>query len=169
MLRVTCNIGLFLTNSVVLLLNVYFFFTVSFCPVRDLVSSQRAVSTSNTPSRNFFSTFLPQGRRTPGKPPQVTTGSSPSQVAVGRKEPPISQVKACWSSSAKLKSINFLERRAYQLPNSQITKPSVLPSWLGVWKSSFQMFWLNMSGAAAPLMPTRCYSKKNSTEVNEGK
>uniref|UniRef100_A0A3Q1HNV7 WD repeat-containing protein 91 n=1 Tax=Anabas testudineus TaxID=64144 RepID=A0A3Q1HNV7_ANATE len=59
----------------------------------DLVSSQRAVSTSTTPSRNFFSTFLPQGRRTPGKPPQVTTGSSPSQVTVSRKEPPTNQVK----------------------------------------------------------------------------
>ncbi|XP_070780560.1 WD repeat-containing protein 91 [Enoplosus armatus] len=54
----------------------------------DLVSSQRAVSTTTTPSRNFFSTFLPQGRRTPGKQPQFTTGSSPSQVAVGRKDPP---------------------------------------------------------------------------------
>uniref|UniRef100_A0A8C4EN42 WD repeat-containing protein 91 n=1 Tax=Dicentrarchus labrax TaxID=13489 RepID=A0A8C4EN42_DICLA len=53
----------------------------------DLVSSQRAVSTATTPSRNFFSTFLPQGRRTPGKLPQFTTGSSPSQVAVGRKDP----------------------------------------------------------------------------------
>ncbi|XP_029301218.1 WD repeat-containing protein 91 isoform X2 [Cottoperca gobio] len=54
----------------------------------DLVSSQRPVSTITTPSRNFFSTFLPQGRRTPGKLPQFTTGSSPSQVAVGRKDPP---------------------------------------------------------------------------------
>ncbi|XP_026153644.1 WD repeat-containing protein 91 [Mastacembelus armatus] len=57
----------------------------------EMVSSQRAASTVATPSRNFFSTFLPQGRRTPGKPPQVTTGSSPSQVAVGRKDPPTSQ------------------------------------------------------------------------------
>ncbi|XP_045922321.1 WD repeat-containing protein 91 isoform X2 [Micropterus dolomieu] len=54
----------------------------------DLVSSQRAVSTTTTPSRNFFSTFLPQGRRTPGKSPQFPSGSSPSQVAVGRKDPP---------------------------------------------------------------------------------
>ncbi|KAJ4926444.1 hypothetical protein JOQ06_008617 [Pogonophryne albipinna] len=52
----------------------------------DLVSSQRPVSTAITPSRNFFSTFLPQGRRTPGKLPQ-TSGSSPSQAAVGRKDP----------------------------------------------------------------------------------
>uniref|UniRef100_A0A7N8XUE7 WD repeat-containing protein 91 n=1 Tax=Mastacembelus armatus TaxID=205130 RepID=A0A7N8XUE7_9TELE len=62
----------------------------------EMVSSQRAASTVATPSRNFFSTFLPQGRRTPGKPPQVTTGSSPSQVAVGRKDPPTSQVRANW-------------------------------------------------------------------------
>uniref|UniRef100_A0A671V8K2 WD repeat-containing protein 91 n=1 Tax=Sparus aurata TaxID=8175 RepID=A0A671V8K2_SPAAU len=54
----------------------------------DLVSSQRAVSTGTTPSRNFFSTFLPQGRRTPVKPPQITAGTSPGQVAVGRKDPP---------------------------------------------------------------------------------
>ncbi|XP_019114160.1 WD repeat-containing protein 91 isoform X2 [Larimichthys crocea] len=54
----------------------------------ELVPSQRGVSTVTTPSRNFFSTFLPQGRRTPGKPSQYTTGSSPSQVAVGRKDPP---------------------------------------------------------------------------------
>uniref|UniRef100_A0A7N8XIF5 WD repeat-containing protein 91 n=1 Tax=Mastacembelus armatus TaxID=205130 RepID=A0A7N8XIF5_9TELE len=65
----------------------------------EMVSSQRAASTVATPSRNFFSTFLPQGRRTPGKPPQVTTGSSPSQVAVGRKDPPTSQVRANWKSN----------------------------------------------------------------------
>ncbi|XP_074545987.1 WD repeat-containing protein 91 isoform X2 [Halichoeres trimaculatus] len=47
----------------------------------DLVSSTRTATTTTTPSRNFFSTFLPQGKRTPGKPPQVTTGSSPSQPA----------------------------------------------------------------------------------------
>uniref|UniRef100_A0A8D3AJB2 WD repeat-containing protein 91 n=1 Tax=Scophthalmus maximus TaxID=52904 RepID=A0A8D3AJB2_SCOMX len=60
----------------------------------DLVSSQRASSTATTPSRNFFSTFLPQGRRTPGKPPPVTAGSSPGQGAVSRKDPPASQVRA---------------------------------------------------------------------------
>uniref|UniRef100_A0A8C2WUY1 WD repeat-containing protein 91 n=1 Tax=Cyclopterus lumpus TaxID=8103 RepID=A0A8C2WUY1_CYCLU len=59
----------------------------------DLVSSQRPVSAATTPSRNFFSTFLPQGRRTPGKLPQFTTGSSPSQAAVGRKDPPINLVR----------------------------------------------------------------------------
>ncbi|XP_054468325.1 WD repeat-containing protein 91 [Anoplopoma fimbria] len=55
----------------------------------DLVSSLRPVSTATTPSRNFFSTFLPHGRRTPGKLPQFTTGSSPSQITVGRKDIPI--------------------------------------------------------------------------------
>uniref|UniRef100_A0A8C9ZKT2 WD repeat-containing protein 91 n=1 Tax=Sander lucioperca TaxID=283035 RepID=A0A8C9ZKT2_SANLU len=59
----------------------------------DLVSSQRPVSTTTTSSRNFFSTFLPQGRRTPGKVPQFTTGSSPSQLAVGRKDPPTNLVR----------------------------------------------------------------------------
>ncbi|XP_061149340.1 WD repeat-containing protein 91 [Syngnathus typhle] len=55
----------------------------------DLVSSQRAVSVTTTPSRNFFSTFLPQGRRAPGaKTQQVTLVSSPSQAAVGRKDQP---------------------------------------------------------------------------------
>lgn len=53
----------------------------------DLVTSQRAVSTATTPTRNFFSTFLPQGRRTPGKPMQAISGSSPSQAAMGRKDP----------------------------------------------------------------------------------
>ncbi|CAN9504747.1 unnamed protein product [Ophioblennius macclurei] len=52
----------------------------------DLVSSQRAMSASSTPSRNFFSTFLPQARRTPGKPATLPSGSSPSQAAVGRKD-----------------------------------------------------------------------------------
>uniref|UniRef100_A0A669DIM5 WD repeat-containing protein 91 n=1 Tax=Oreochromis niloticus TaxID=8128 RepID=A0A669DIM5_ORENI len=58
----------------------------------DLVTSQRAVSTATTPTRNFFSTFLPQGRRTPGKPLQAISGSSPSQAAMGRKDPPSNQV-----------------------------------------------------------------------------
>ncbi|XP_034048332.1 WD repeat-containing protein 91 isoform X2 [Thalassophryne amazonica] len=58
----------------------------------DLVSSQRAVSAATTPSRNFFSTFLPQGRRTPGKMAHgATGGSSPSQGALGRKEPSTNQ------------------------------------------------------------------------------
>ncbi|XP_038135458.1 WD repeat-containing protein 91-like isoform X1 [Cyprinodon tularosa] len=58
----------------------------------DLVSSQRSSSASTTPSRNFFSTFLPQGKRTPGKAAPVTLGSSPSQTAVGKKETSLSQV-----------------------------------------------------------------------------
>uniref|UniRef100_A0A671QY24 WD repeat-containing protein 91 n=1 Tax=Sinocyclocheilus anshuiensis TaxID=1608454 RepID=A0A671QY24_9TELE len=51
----------------------------------DLVSSQRNVNMT-TPSRNFFSTFLPQGRRTPGK---MAPGpqSSPTQASLGRKDP----------------------------------------------------------------------------------
>uniref|UniRef100_A0A7N9APJ7 WD repeat-containing protein 91 n=1 Tax=Mastacembelus armatus TaxID=205130 RepID=A0A7N9APJ7_9TELE len=73
----------------------------------EMVSSQRAASTVATPSRNFFSTFLPQGRRTPGKPPQVTTGSSPSQVAVGRKDPPTSQVRANWKSNTGIEKSPF--------------------------------------------------------------
>lgn len=62
-------------------------------PVRDLVASQRAISTATPPSRNFFSTFLPQGRRTPGKTQQFNSGSSPNQLAVGRKEPPTNPVR----------------------------------------------------------------------------
>uniref|UniRef100_A0A8C6KJP1 WD repeat-containing protein 91 n=1 Tax=Nothobranchius furzeri TaxID=105023 RepID=A0A8C6KJP1_NOTFU len=46
----------------------------------DLVSSQRASSAATTPSRNFFSTFLPQAKRTPIKPALVSSGSSPSQT-----------------------------------------------------------------------------------------
>ncbi|XP_030624510.1 WD repeat-containing protein 91 [Chanos chanos] len=55
----------------------------------DLVSSQRNVNLT-TPSRNFFSTFLPQGRRAPGKTPQGA-GCSPTQASVGRKETTASQ------------------------------------------------------------------------------
>ncbi|KAG7477133.1 hypothetical protein MATL_G00090910 [Megalops atlanticus] len=50
----------------------------------DLVSSQRSVSPA-TPSRNFFSTFLPQGKRAPGKTPQGA-GSSPTQATMGRRD-----------------------------------------------------------------------------------
>uniref|UniRef100_A0A3Q3Q1G0 WD repeat-containing protein 91 n=1 Tax=Monopterus albus TaxID=43700 RepID=A0A3Q3Q1G0_MONAL len=80
----------------------------------DLVSSQRAVSTATTPSRNFFSTFLPQGRRTPVKPAQVMTGSSPTQGAVSRKDPPTSQVKASWGRIVNSK-LRFFEIRSCQL------------------------------------------------------
>ncbi|XP_012695757.1 WD repeat-containing protein 91 [Clupea harengus] len=50
----------------------------------DLVSSQRPVNLS-TPPRNFFSTFLPQGKRAPAKAPQAA-GSSPTQSSMGRKD-----------------------------------------------------------------------------------
>uniref|UniRef100_A0A3B3BD76 WD repeat-containing protein 91 n=1 Tax=Oryzias melastigma TaxID=30732 RepID=A0A3B3BD76_ORYME len=60
----------------------------------DLVSSQRAVSTTTPPSRNFFSTFLPQGRRTPGKTPQMTPGALPSHPPGAKRDPSANQVKA---------------------------------------------------------------------------
>ncbi|XP_077089611.1 WD repeat-containing protein 91 [Siphateles boraxobius] len=53
----------------------------------DLVYSQRNVNMT-TPTRNFFSTFLPQTRRAPGKTapgPQ----SSPTQASLGRKDSPV--------------------------------------------------------------------------------
>ncbi|XDV38095.1 hypothetical protein PO909_007575 [Leuciscus waleckii] len=52
----------------------------------DLVYSQRNVNMT-TPTRNFFSTFLPQARRAPGK---TTPGpqSSPTQASLGRKDSP---------------------------------------------------------------------------------
>uniref|UniRef100_A0A3B1IPE8 WD repeat-containing protein 91 n=1 Tax=Astyanax mexicanus TaxID=7994 RepID=A0A3B1IPE8_ASTMX len=56
----------------------------------DLVTSQRATNPI-TPSRNFFSTFLPQGRRTPARTPQGPPGSSPTQAALGRKDPTAGQ------------------------------------------------------------------------------
>ncbi|XP_036444513.1 WD repeat-containing protein 91 [Colossoma macropomum] len=60
----------------------------------DLVTSQRATNPS-TPSRNFFSTFLPQGRRATTRTPQGPPGSSPTQAALGRKDTAASQaVKA---------------------------------------------------------------------------
>uniref|UniRef100_A0A3B4CM78 WD repeat-containing protein 91 n=1 Tax=Pygocentrus nattereri TaxID=42514 RepID=A0A3B4CM78_PYGNA len=51
----------------------------------DLVTSQRTANPS-TPSRNFFSTFLPQGRRATTRTPQGPPGSSPTQAALGRKD-----------------------------------------------------------------------------------
>lgn len=62
--------------------------------LRDLVTSQRAVTITTTPSRNFFSTLLTQGRRTPGKTQQLNCGSSHSQAVVGRKEPTTIPVRA---------------------------------------------------------------------------
>lgn len=61
----------------------------------DLVTSQRAVSVATPPSRNFFSTFLPQTRRTPAKPPLLPSSSSPSQQAGGKKEPQLNLVRTC--------------------------------------------------------------------------
>ncbi|XP_068608705.1 WD repeat-containing protein 91 [Brachionichthys hirsutus] len=53
----------------------------------DLASSQRAAITATPPSRNFFSTFLPQGRRAPGKPPQLAAMPSSNQIPATRKDP----------------------------------------------------------------------------------
>uniref|UniRef100_A0AAZ3NSA6 WD repeat-containing protein 91 n=1 Tax=Oncorhynchus tshawytscha TaxID=74940 RepID=A0AAZ3NSA6_ONCTS len=52
----------------------------------DLVTSQRNPALTTTPSRNFFSTFLPQARRVPGKMPRGLPGSSPTQASLGRKD-----------------------------------------------------------------------------------
>ncbi|KAL0963233.1 hypothetical protein UPYG_G00351480 [Umbra pygmaea] len=53
----------------------------------DLVTSQHNPTLTITPSRNFFSTFLPQTRRAPGKTPQgVLSGSLPTPNSVGRKD-----------------------------------------------------------------------------------
>ncbi|XP_072228707.1 WD repeat-containing protein 91 [Leuresthes tenuis] len=99
----------------------------------DLVSSQRAANATNTPSRNFFSTFLPQGRRTPGKPPPVTSGSSPSQAAVGRKEPSVNQAakskeapqpkeaKPASSQSSTSDSANSQFQQSANQPTNQVT------------------------------------------------
>ncbi|XP_049459341.1 WD repeat-containing protein 91 [Epinephelus fuscoguttatus] len=94
----------------------------------DLVSSQRPVSTATTPSRNFFSTFLPQGRRTPGKPPQPTTGSSPSQVAVGRKDlltnPPTKSKEAVQAKEVKPVSSQALASEPASSQSQQSTNQS---------------------------------------------
>ncbi|KAL7376826.1 hypothetical protein ABVT39_016581 [Epinephelus coioides] len=94
----------------------------------DLVSSQRPVSTATTPSRNFFSTFLPQGRRTPGKPPQPTTGSSPSQVAVGRKDlptnPPTKSKEAVQAKEVKPVSSQGLASEPVSSQSQQSTNQS---------------------------------------------
>lgn len=64
-----------------------------FPPLRDLVKSQRTVAITTTPSRNFFSTFLTQGRRTPGKTQHLNCVSAPSLSAVARKEPTTNPVR----------------------------------------------------------------------------
>ncbi|XP_057674799.1 WD repeat-containing protein 91 [Corythoichthys intestinalis] len=87
----------------------------------DLVSSQRAVSVTTTPSRNFFSTFLPQGRRTPGgKTQQVTSVSSPNQAAVGRKDQANSQSSKS-KDPVQVKEIKPASNHAStsELPSSQ--------------------------------------------------
>ncbi|KAJ8402099.1 hypothetical protein AAFF_G00373340 [Aldrovandia affinis] len=56
----------------------------------DLVSSQRNVIMA-TPTRNFFSTLLPQGMRVPGKTPQGA-GSSPTQASMGRRDAATNQL-----------------------------------------------------------------------------
>ncbi|XP_026888084.1 WD repeat-containing protein 91 isoform X1 [Electrophorus electricus] len=56
----------------------------------DLVSSQR-MANPTTPSRNFFSTFLPQGKKGPMRVSQAALGSSPTQGALGRKDPTANQ------------------------------------------------------------------------------
>ncbi|KAM9539478.1 WD repeat-containing protein 91 isoform 3-T3 [Salvelinus alpinus] len=58
----------------------------------DLVTSQRNPALSTTPSRNFFSTFLPQARRVPGKMPRGLPGSSPTQASLGRKDTAANQM-----------------------------------------------------------------------------
>ncbi|XP_041825759.1 WD repeat-containing protein 91 isoform X2 [Melanotaenia boesemani] len=97
----------------------------------DLVSSQRSVSSVTTPTRNFFSTFLPQGRRTPGKPPQVICGSSPSQAAVGRKDASANQptrtkeatqakeLKPTSSQSSTSESANSHSQQSTNQPTNQ--------------------------------------------------
>ncbi|KAK6322885.1 hypothetical protein J4Q44_G00076770 [Coregonus suidteri] len=59
----------------------------------DLVTSQHNPALTTTPSRNFFSTFLPQTRRVPGKTPRGLPGSSPTQASLGCKDPAANQAK----------------------------------------------------------------------------
>uniref|UniRef100_A0A1A7XA59 WD repeat-containing protein 91 n=2 Tax=Iconisemion striatum TaxID=60296 RepID=A0A1A7XA59_9TELE len=94
----------------------------------DLVSSQRAVSATTTPSRNFFSTFLPQAKRTPIKPAQVSSGSSPSQAAVGRKDPTANQPgkpkegKPASNQSSTSESTGSQSQQATNQPGNQNTR-----------------------------------------------
>ncbi|KAM4533189.1 WD repeat-containing protein 91 isoform 1-T2 [Fundulus diaphanus] len=96
----------------------------------DLVWSQRPSSTTTTPSRNFLSTFLPQGKRTPVKAPPITLGSSPSQAAVGRKESSVnqlakskeaSQVKAAPSQSSSSESASSQSQQTTNQSANQTT------------------------------------------------
>lgn len=74
------------------LIHVWFTFDSSVLH-RDLVTSQRNPALTTTPSRNFFSTFLPQARRVPGKMPRGLPGSSPTQATLGRKDTAANQVR----------------------------------------------------------------------------
>ncbi|XP_015217801.2 WD repeat-containing protein 91 [Lepisosteus oculatus] len=57
----------------------------------DLVSSQRSISLASQPrGSSFLSTFLPQGKRAPGRTPQGA-GSSPTQASMGRRDTTASQ------------------------------------------------------------------------------
>lgn len=86
----------------------------------DLVSSQRASSASAAPSRNFFSTFLPQAKRTPVKGPPAALGSSPNQAAVGRKEPSANQAaKSKEASQSKEAKSASSQSSSNESPSSQ--------------------------------------------------
>lgn len=87
----------------------------------DLVWSQRAASAISPPSKNFFSTFLPQGRRTPAKCPQTSAaGASPNQATVGRKEP-LSNLKP--KETAPSKDVKQLSTQTFtsENPSTQST------------------------------------------------
>ncbi|XP_014853861.1 PREDICTED: WD repeat-containing protein 91 isoform X2 [Poecilia mexicana] len=84
----------------------------------DLVSSQRVVSAAATPSRNFFSTLLPQAKRAPMKAPP--TSGSPSQAALGRKELPANQaVKSKELSQSKEVKAASCQSSSSEPPSSQ--------------------------------------------------
>uniref|UniRef100_A0A3B5LNF0 WD repeat-containing protein 91 n=1 Tax=Xiphophorus couchianus TaxID=32473 RepID=A0A3B5LNF0_9TELE len=78
----------------------------------DLVSSQRVVSAATAPSRNFFSTLLPQAKRAPMKAPPPTSGS-PNQAALGRKELPANQVTAGAVPSGTPHLVSALSLRSF--------------------------------------------------------
>ncbi|XP_055087827.1 WD repeat-containing protein 91 [Periophthalmus magnuspinnatus] len=96
----------------------------------ELVWSQRTAQTTTLPSRNFFSTFLPQSRKTLARPL-----SSPSQAAVGRKEPPTSQKSKESGAVKEVKQISSQTSSA-DTPSSQtpaqtsgpLSQPNVQPN-----------------------------------------
>nr|XP_057913246.1 WD repeat-containing protein 91 isoform X2 [Doryrhamphus excisus] len=90
----------------------------------DLVTRQRPVSAASTPSRNFFSTLLPQGRRTPAvKAKPLTSASSPSQAAVGRKEQASSQSSKS-KDGLQVKATSGGEMSNSQQSTQQTNQPS---------------------------------------------